>query len=52
MYEYNGQTTQNNVINRFLLIQESVLQGLEYEPKIIDFTLIKEIVLDNSAECY
>ena len=43
MYEYNNQMTQNDVINRFLPIPESVLQGLESEPKITDFTLIKEI---------
>ena len=43
MYVYNNQLTQNNVINRFLPIQESVLKGLESEPKITDFTLIKEI---------
>jgi len=35
--------TKNNVINRFLPIPESVLKGLESEPKITDFTLIKEL---------
>ena len=34
---------KNNVINRFLPITESVLKGLESEPKITDFTLIKEL---------
>ena len=34
---------QNNVINRVLPITESVLKGLESEPKITDFTLIKEL---------
>ena len=33
----------NNVVNRFLPIPESVLKGLEQEPKITDFTLIKEL---------
>ena len=37
------QVTKNNVINRFLPIPESVLKGLESEPKITDFTLIKEL---------
>ena len=37
------QITKNNVINRFLPIPESVLKGLESEPKITDFTLIKEL---------
>jgi len=34
---------KNNVLNRFLPIPESVLKGLESEPKITDFTLIKEL---------
>ena len=34
---------KNNVINRFLPLTESVLKGLESEPKITDFTLIKEL---------
>ena len=34
---------QNNVVNRFLPIPENVLKGLEPEPKISDFNLIKEI---------
>jgi aurora kinase len=33
----------NPVVNRFLPIPESVLKGLEPEPKITDFTLIKEL---------
>ena len=37
------QIKKNNVINRFLPIPESVLKGLESEPKITDFTLIKEL---------
>ena len=34
---------KNNVVNRFLPITPSVLQGLEQEPKITDFTLLREI---------
>jgi len=34
---------RNNVTNRFLPIPESVLKGLESEPKISDFTFIKEL---------
>ena len=33
----------NPVVNRFLPIPESVLKNLEPEPKITDFTLLKEI---------
>jgi aurora kinase len=33
----------NKVLNRFLPITQSVLKGLEPEPKITDFTLIKEL---------
>ena len=33
----------NPVVNRFLPIPESVLKNLEPEPKITDFTLIKEL---------
>ena len=33
----------NPVVNRFLPIPESVLKSLEPEPKITDFTLIKEL---------
>ena len=44
----NGQNIPNNnllnpVVNRFLPVPESVLKGLEQEPKITDFTLIKEL---------
>ena len=34
---------KNNVTNRFLPVPESVLKGLEPEPKISDFNLIKEL---------
>ena len=34
---------KNNVVSRFLPITQSVLDGLEAEPKITDFTLIKEL---------
>ena len=33
----------NKVINRFLPITQSVLNGLEPEPRITDFTIIKII---------
>ena len=33
----------NHVVNRFLPIPESVLKNLEPEPKITDFTLLKEL---------
>ena len=41
----NQQSTikMNKVVNRFLPITKSVLNGLEPEPKITDFTLLKEI---------
>ena len=41
----NQQSTikKNRVVNRFLPITKSVLNGLEPEPKITDFTLLKEI---------
>ena len=41
----NSQSTikKNKVVNRFLPITKSVLNGLEAEPKITDFTLLKEI---------
>ena len=42
MYSTN-KVTRNNVSNRFLPIPESVLKGLESEPKISDFNYIKEI---------
>ena len=34
---------KNNVVDRFLPIPQTVLKGLEPEPKITDFTLIKEL---------
>ena len=40
---YPNNKLLNNVVNRFLPIPESVLKGLEPEPKITDFTLIKEL---------
>ena len=43
MYSAPKKVTKNNVPNRFLPIPESVLKGLESEPKISDFILIKEI---------
>ena len=43
MFSSNHQNLQNNVSNRFLPVPESVLKGLEHEPKITDFTLIKEL---------
>ena len=39
----NNNKLLNKVVNRFLPIPESVLKGLEPEPKITDFTLIKEL---------
>ena len=39
----NQKIIKNKVINRFLPIPENVLKGLEPEPKITDFTLIREI---------
>ena len=47
MYQNNQNVPNskllNPVVNRFLPIPESVLKGLEPEPKITDFTLIKEL---------
>ena len=37
------QLTKNNVLNRFLPIPGTVLKGLESEPKISDFILMKEL---------
>ena len=34
---------KNNVVDRFLPIPQTVLKGLEPEPKITDFSLIKEL---------
>ena len=38
-----NQVKQNNVYNRFLPIPESVMKNLENEPKITDFTVLKEL---------
>ena len=43
MFSSSSQPKMNNVNNRFLPIPESVLKGLEAEPKISDFILIKEL---------
>jgi aurora kinase len=43
MFSSTNKLTRNNVSNRFLPIPESVLKGLESEPKISDFILIREI---------
>ena len=40
---------KNNVLDRFLPIPETVLKGLEPEPKITDFTLLKEIGVGSFA---
>jgi aurora kinase len=37
------QLTRNDVHNRFLSIPGTVLKGLESEPKISDFTILKEL---------
>ena len=39
----NNNKLLNKVVNRFLPIPESVLKGLEPEPKITDFNLVKEL---------
>ena len=41
----NNNKLLNKVVNRFLPIPESVLKGLEPEPKITDFNLVKELGL-------
>ena len=43
MFTNNNQVTKNNVVNRFLPLPESYSKGLESEPKITDFTLIREL---------
>ena len=43
MISSSKNVKRNNVTNRFLPIPESVLKGLESEPKISDFTFIKEL---------
>ena len=42
----------NNVRNRFLPIPESVAQGLEPEPKIADFKIIKELGAGSFGHVY
>ena len=42
----------NNVKNRFLPIPESVAQGLEPEPKITDFKIIKELGAGSFGHVY
>ena len=42
----------NNVKNRFLPIPESVAKGLEPEPKITDFTIIKELGAGSFGHVY
>ena len=39
----SNKIRKNKVLDRFLPVPDSVLKGLEPEPKITDFTLIKEI---------
>ena len=43
MISSTNKITRNNVPNRFLPIPESVLKGLESEPKFSDFFVIKEL---------
>ena len=43
MISSSKNVKRNNVTNRFLPIPESVLKGLESEPKISDFTFIEEL---------
>jgi len=43
MFPSNYHITKNNVTNRILPLARSVLEGLESEPKITDFTLIREL---------
>ena len=43
MFPSNHLITKNQVENRFLPLPESYTKGLESEPKISDFTLIKEL---------
>ena len=42
----------NNVKNRFLPISESVLKGLEPEPKISDFKILKELGAGSFGHVY
>ena len=43
MFPPKQQLTKNNVLNRFLPIPGTVLKGLESEPKISDFIILKEL---------
>ena len=43
MFPKFNHVEQNNVFNRILPINKSVELGLESEPKISDFTVIKEL---------
>ena len=43
MFPKNKHVAQNNVLNRILPINKSVELGLESEPKISDFNIIKEL---------
>ena len=43
MFPSKPQLTRNDVQNRFLPIPGTVLKGLESEPKISDFTILKEL---------
>ena len=43
MFSTQKKIVKNNVINRFLPISQTVLNGLEREPKITDFTILKEL---------
>ena len=42
----------NKVVNRILPITPSVLKGLEPEPKITDFTIIKELGEGSFSKVY
>ena len=43
MFPTKNKPMKNNVLNRFLPVPETVAKGLEPEPKITDFKLIKEL---------
>ena len=43
MFTPQKKVAKNNVINRFLPVPQTVLKGLEREPRITDFTIIKEL---------
>ena len=43
MFPPKQQLTKNDVLNRFLPIPGTVLKGLESEPKISDFIILKEL---------